>query len=325
MKSVLAVVALVFALTTPPTALAQSRVVEASLETDLVPGPVEYAVLLPDGYSEDSDPLPLVLNLHGGGADRGFLAQMRPLFDQLWADGSLASVVVATPSVGNSWYMNNQSGTERWEDFVLDEFLPHVQETFRVRTDRDGTLLTGISMGGKGSLLLGFKHAERFVALAALEPAIVPGLTWGEVKPKHLFFYPPESLGQLHGSPVDSEHWAANNPASIVHSDPDGIRDSALQIYFEAGDLDGLWLYEGAEFLHQVLWNAKIPHEYHLVRGADHIGATVGRRFREALRFLGRVLAPPIQDPVIEAFRQRFEPLKRDLGERDHYGLDIPR
>ena len=89
MKSVLAVVALVFALTTPPTALAQSRVVEASLETDLVPGPVEYAVLLPDGYSEDSDPLPLVLNLHGGGADRGFLAQMRPLFDQLWADGSL--------------------------------------------------------------------------------------------------------------------------------------------------------------------------------------------------------------------------------------------
>ena len=119
--------------------------------------------------------------------------------------------------------MNNQSGTERWEDFVLDEFLPHVQETFRVQTDRDGTLLTGISMGGKGSLLLGFKHAERFVALAALEPAIVPGLTWGEVKPKHLFFYPPESLGQLHGSPVDSEHWAANNPASIVHSDPDGI------------------------------------------------------------------------------------------------------
>ena len=181
-------------------------------------------------------------------------------------------------------------------------------------------------MGGKGSLLLGLGHVERFVAVAALEPAIVPGLTWGEVKPKHLFFYPPpEYLGQLHGSPVDSEHWAANNPASIVHSDPAGIRDSALQIYFETGDLDGLWLYEGAEFLHQVLWNAKIPHEYHLVRGADHIGATVGRRYLEALRFLGRVLAPPTRNPAVEAFRQGFEPLKRDLGERDHYGLDIPR
>ena len=91
----------------------------------------------------------------------------------------------------------------------------------------------------KGSLLLGLGHVERFLAVAALEPAIVPGLTWDEVKPKHLFFYSPRYLGQLHGSPVDSEHWAANNPASIVHSDPDGIRDSALQIYFETGDRGG--------------------------------------------------------------------------------------
>ena len=50
MKSVPTVVALVLALTTPPTALAQSRVVEASLETDLVPGPVEYAVLNRPGF-----------------------------------------------------------------------------------------------------------------------------------------------------------------------------------------------------------------------------------------------------------------------------------
>ena len=85
-----------------------------------------------------------------------------------------------------------------------------------------------------------------------------------------------------------------------------------------------MWIYEGVEFLHQVLWNARIPHEYHLVRRADHVGATLMPRFREAQRFLGRVLTPE-PDPAAEAFRGQMEPAKRNLTDRDHYGLDQPR
>ena len=72
-----------------------------------------------------------------------------------------------------------------------------------------------------------------------------------------------------------------------------------------------------------MLWNLKIPHEYHLVRGADHQGATVMRRYREALRFLGRILDPQ-PDPGAEEFRERTwtNPAKRSLDETDHYGLD---
>jgi len=32
-----------------------------------VPSPVEYYALLPPGYDETGEPLPLVLNPHGGG------------------------------------------------------------------------------------------------------------------------------------------------------------------------------------------------------------------------------------------------------------------
>lgn len=54
-----------------------SQIVDAKIETKLVPSPVEYAALLPDGYETAKDPLPLLLFLHGGGGDKSFLARMR--------------------------------------------------------------------------------------------------------------------------------------------------------------------------------------------------------------------------------------------------------
>ena len=204
----------------------------------------------------------------------------------------------------------------------MHEFLPHLRKTYRVRTDREGTVLYGHSMGGLGALLLGFKHPDQFAALAAVAQGINPALRWEEMRPKDRFLLSP-AAARLYGSPVDPEYWAAHNPASIAHANPDRIRQSGLQIYIEAGDLDSYWMYEGAEFLHQVLWNVKIPHEYHLVRGGDHQGATLPRRRLEAMSFLGRVLAPQ-PDPVADEFREQTwtNPAKRRLDETDHYGLD---
>jgi len=55
----------------------------------------------------------------------------------------------------------------------------------------------------------------------------------------------------------------------------------------------------------------KIPHEYHLVRGADHVGRTIRARAMEGLEFLARVLNPTPPDPEAEAARKGLEPLKR--------------
>ena len=66
-----------------------SQLVDAKVETKLVPSPVEYAALLPDGYEAMKDPLPLLLFLHGGGGDKGFLGRMRPVFDEMWKSGAL--------------------------------------------------------------------------------------------------------------------------------------------------------------------------------------------------------------------------------------------
>ena len=288
-----------------------SQLVEAKLETKLVPTPVEFNVLLPDGYESAKDPLPLLLFLHGGGGDRTFLTRMRAAIDDMWKAGTLPKMVIATPSASRSFYMDYKDGSQKWESFIAGPFLDHLRQTYKVTRERKGTLLFGISMGGLGALRLAFKHLDKFEALAALEPGIDPALKWKDVKPRNRFYRSDELFQEIFGKPFDEAYWEANNPASICVANADKIRSSGLGIYIDVGDLDAFNIHEGTEFIHRLLWDNKIPHEYHLVRGADHVGRTIRPRTTEALGFLARVLNPPPVDPEAEALHKRLEPLKR--------------
>lgn len=78
---------------------AAGEYVEASIESKIVPGPIEFAVLLPDGYDDSADPYPLLLNLHGGGGNRNVLRGEQPIFEEMWQEESLLKLVIVTPSV----------------------------------------------------------------------------------------------------------------------------------------------------------------------------------------------------------------------------------
>ena len=162
---------------------ATSQLLDRKLETDLVPGPVEFYVLLPPGYSETGERYPLVIDLHGGGGSRANLERQRPLFDGLWKAGRMAPMVIAMPSVTpRCFYMDFRDGKEKWESFLVGPFLDHLRATYHVRADQRGTLVTGISMGGMGSLRLAFKYPDRFGAVAGMEPGIEPILQWKEMR-----------------------------------------------------------------------------------------------------------------------------------------------
>ncbi len=175
---------------------------------------------------------------------------------------------------------------------------------------RGGTFIAGFSDGGFTTLRLGFKHPGKFAGLAAFEPAIMPALEWKDVRQRNGFFISPELIARFYGDPVDEDYWAANNPAAIAKASAEKIRESGLEIYLECGNEDYLNLAEGTEFLHQILWNCNIPHEYHLVRGANHLGRTIGPRTAEGLKFISRVLDPPGPEPAVKPMEQVFGDLK---------------
>ena len=302
-------------------ALAQgSKIVQESLPTNLVAaGSVEYAVLLPDGYSQDGERLPLVLMLHGAGGDREQLARFESQIREMWSAGELPDLVVATPSVATgSIYLDSYDGKDSWETFIMNEFLPHLRTEYRVSRDRRTTMVTGISMGGFGSFRLGFKYPETFGAVAAMEPGAWPGLTWDEV-PDRNKIRSPDRVAKLFGDPFDHERFQRENPASIVQSDPSRLGNSA--IYLEVGDEDGFGFMEGVEFMHRLLWRHRIPHEYRLVRWADHVGSTLMERSRDRFRFLARYLEQPGEhEPAVESFRERMAASHRSRG-MDPFGF----
>jgi S-formylglutathione hydrolase len=302
---------------------AASELVPGQIETELVSGPVEYYALLPPGYSTTGERYPLVIDLHGGGGSRDKLAENQPLYDGLWADGRIPPMVVVMPSaLQRGFYLDLRDGSQRWESFLIGPFLDHLRERFHVRTDARGTMLTGGSMGGMGSLRMAFKHPDRFGAVAALEPGIDPVLEWDEMRPKHRFWRDDELMERAYGKPIDEEFYAKNNPAWIAAHNADAIRASGLKILVEAGDQDMYWLYEAAEFLHQVLWKHRIRHDYHLYLGDDHIGPSLGPRKALALEFLAESLIDPVEHPSVTAGRKRLAPMKAVLDEADHYGVD---
>ena len=246
--------------------------------------------LLPSSHSNAEEPLPLLLLLHGSGGSHRFLARLRPIIEQAWSSGDLLELVVVTPSAGRSFYVDYHDGSQLWESFIMRELLPDVRERFNVVQDRYGTLVSGFSMGGLGSLRLAFKYPAVFQAVAAMAPGIEPALSFDEIAPIDRTYRSDEEYEEKFGKPVDGDYWQQNHPIFIANANIVRLRESGLPIYIEVGNEDRFGLFRGAELLHRILYDGDIKHEYRVVHGARHGGLRYAGRFLDSLRFLDRVL-----------------------------------
>ena len=288
--------------------------VETTIASPHVPGPVAISIYTPPGYdAKRAAPYPLLIQLHGGGGSNKAMNEMAPLLEEAITKGLIPPVVSVMPSAGRSFYMDFKDGSQKWETFVTEDLLSYMRKNTNVVQSRQGTFITGISMGGMGSLRMAFKHPELFQAVASQEPGIEPALAFDDIKLRDRFYRSDELFEQIYGKPVDKAYWAANNPASIAARDPQRLL--GLGIYLEVGDQDMFYLVQGTEFLHRVLFDAGIGHEYRLVKGADHVGASIAPRFLDAMGFIGRMINPPDWiDARALAVRKFLEAQKRKAG-----------
>src|SRR5215467_13853194 len=260
--------------TTPGRAL-NGTLIEATVPSANVPGPVPITYYLPKNYDANrAERYPLLIQLHGGGLSNkrmenspGLWVGMGGLLDQAIENGLVAPMVSVMPSAGRAFYMNFRDGSQRWEDFVMKDLLPYMRKNFNVVQGRKGTFITGISMGGMGSLRMAVKYPEVFQAVASQEPAIEPALAYDEITLRDKIGRPGGNPGafqdrillkQIYGDPIDKDYWAANHPTTIIKKDPSRLL--GLGIYLEVGDQDLLYINQGTEFLHRVLFDAGISH-----------------------------------------------------------------
>jgi S-formylglutathione hydrolase len=282
------------------------RLVQGALTTALVPdGKVDYAVIVPVGHDAGSDPLPLLLQLHGAG---GSIQQLIGEHDAgIWerriADGVIPPMVIAMISGLRGTYLDYYDGSQRWTSFLKDEFVPFCESTFHCGGQQDMRMAMGVSMGGFGVLHLCFGQPNEWGAVAASEPAIDAALDAKDITmrsmrraiesatqddrltDRHIGKFGPGTTGLV--AEWDADFFRANNPVAMAADHAKAIRTSGLKICIEVGDQDNLMLHDAAELLHRILWDQRIEHSYYLHHGADHMGLSMTWRMEALCLWLG--------------------------------------
>jgi predicted peptidase len=121
---------------------------------------LDYLLALPEGYSDDGAPWPLVLFLHGAGERGSDLEKVKTHGPpKLVEAGQKIPAIVASPQCPqNSWWTNHLDALVA----LLDDLVA------RLNVDPERVYLTGISMGGYGTWALAALEPERFAAAAPI-------------------------------------------------------------------------------------------------------------------------------------------------------------
>ncbi len=150
-----------------------------------------YNILLPANY-DPSKEYPVLYILHGyyENEDRMMITgnnneamKTKELVGNLISQGKAVEMIVVSPFVFTSATMNGPTGMDNqsnaaydaFVDDIVDSLMPHIESKYSVATGRENTAVTGFSMGGRESLQIGMKYADKFGYVGACCPA--PGVT----------------------------------------------------------------------------------------------------------------------------------------------------
>ena len=121
-----------------------------------------YLLYLPEEYDSDDKKWPLLLFLHGRGESNGSLDVVKTWGPPRWIEmGEKYPYVVASPQCPA-----DQAWSDTQQQSYLLGLLNYLQDSFKIDTDR--IYLTGLSMGGYGSLILAADQPGRFAALLSI-------------------------------------------------------------------------------------------------------------------------------------------------------------
>jgi S-formylglutathione hydrolase FrmB len=251
---------------------------------------VRYAVSLPPSYDKNSSQrYPLVIFLHGLNNDeRDWESHcIETKLEALRAASKVGEFIVAIPYGANSFYLNAQDGT-RYEDAIVKDFLPFVDKTYRTLSSPRSRLISGISMGGYGALLIAFKHPELFAGVSAHSAALFDTLPQAPQSPADRGAkYRYDLATKLFGTPPDAAFFQANNPLHLARANAAQIK--RLKIYFDIGESDRYGFEKGNAQLSATLRAAGVAHEYTLAPGG-HGWSFLVERSEPALTFIWKTL-----------------------------------
>lgn len=157
-----------------------------------------YYVYLPEGYDTDTERYPVAYFLRGhefelfDPAAPGRIGgrNLRHVADDLIAAGQIGKVIIVCPSTASEDYDNTVHscgvnmlkptlraaegiGTGRFEDYFVQDLIPHIDATWRTIADREHRAIDGFSLGGYNSTMLSLRHPDLFISVGSYDGTIM--------------------------------------------------------------------------------------------------------------------------------------------------------
>lgn len=146
---------------------------------------MNYAVYLPAGYETSDKKYPVLYLLHGlfgNHTDWIKSGDLKDTADDLIHKKTIPEMIVIMPDGLATFYVDDYQANLKYEQYFINEFMPAVEAAYRIKAEKYGRAIGGLSMGGYGSLFHGIQHSDLFCAIYALSAAVI---TTGEIPSIH--------------------------------------------------------------------------------------------------------------------------------------------
>jgi S-formylglutathione hydrolase FrmB len=250
---------------------------------------VKYSLYLPPDYTTSERTYPVVYLLHGYTDDNtGWLqfGEINRYADKAIAEGIIPPMIIVMPNGDSSFYINSYDGKEKYEDFFIKEFMPSIEKTYRIKSEKQYRGVAGLSMGGYGSLIYAIKYPELFSAAAPLSAAVRPddqmvNMDDDKWQKEYAQLY---GRGGLKGKDRLTKAWYNNSILELVNTKSlDDLKK--VRYWIDCGDDD--FLTKGNCLLHIALTDKGVPHEFR-VRDGAHSWTYWRTGIVDALQFIGQ-------------------------------------
>ena len=143
-------------------------------------------VYTPAGYNEGKQEYPVVYIQHGGGEDhRGWMEQGRTamIMDNLIAAGKAVPMIVVSSNSNVTSRSGGMGGGYSWQGMqtfrseLIDNVIPFVEKTYRVKKDRKSRAMCGLSMGGGQAFYIGLRDPEVFANVGVFSTGMFGGIS----------------------------------------------------------------------------------------------------------------------------------------------------
>ncbi len=178
----------VFVLTAILSVSAQSggKTLELTYPSVILKTEKSLTVYLPAEYEANPEKhYPVLYLLHGAGDDHtGWLQKglARTIADETIESGLCLPMIIVMPDASgvgggpdggatkNRGYFNQPDW--HWEDHFFSEVIPFVEKTFRTLPDRQSRAVSGLSMGGGGTVAYAQRYPQMFSSAFAMSAAV---------------------------------------------------------------------------------------------------------------------------------------------------------